>query len=319
METSYSCPFCHSTNSRRIFLLTDTFRNRWELQVCSTCTLRYLSPRPGATTLEEAYDDSYYGSGKSKYNPLIERVLDRFRFLRARRVVRLMGYRGSLLDIGCGDGRFLQQAKSIADIKIFGTELGDRARKRANEVQDLQLLDIDICSLDVHQATYDAITAYHVFEHLRDPKAFFDNVAKLSKTATVVEVSFPNIQSLQAKIFKSKWLHLDPPRHLHHMPPEMFIEQMRKRDFKLIGMSTLSFEQNPFGFAQSLFNTFLKSRDVLFERMKGNKGYAGNHGFGSLFIQRVIAILLFPFGMLGDLILWPFNAGATVRLTFRMQ
>lgn len=319
MEISPTCPFCQSTESRRVFWLTDTLRNRWSLQTCSDCALRYLSPRPDADTLEKAYDVSYYGSGKSKYNPLIEKVLDRFRLIRARRVVRLMGYHGSLLDIGCGDGRFLQQARSLADIKIYGTEVGDRARKRAAEVQDMQLLDIDICSMDSHHSTYGAITAYHVFEHLIDPKAFFDNVAQLSKPGTIVEVSYPNIQSLQAKIFKSNWLHLDPPRHLHHMPPKMFVEQMGQRNFKLIGMNTLSFEQNPFGFAQSLLNIVLKSRDVLFERMKGNKQYAINHGFVSLLIQRFVAMLLFPLGMLGDLILWPFRAGATVRMTFRMR
>ena len=54
-----------------------------------------------------AYSSEYYGEGEEKFNGGVERILDHFRKQRAVRLNHYMKKPGKVLDLGCGNGRFL--------------------------------------------------------------------------------------------------------------------------------------------------------------------------------------------------------------------
>jgi SAM-dependent methyltransferase len=168
---------------------------------------------------------------------------------------------------------------------------------------------------DFPDETFDLVTLFHVFEHLSNPKDTMLLVRKVMKPDGRLVMSFPNIGSTQGMIFKGEWLHLDPPRHLFLFPRKAFINAMRELGFDVVAERHFSIEQNPYGFLQSVLNCILSERDVLYERLKGNKSYAKGQGAMSIALQKVAAAVLFPIGILLDCIDSLFNRGATVEYT----
>jgi ubiquinone/menaquinone biosynthesis C-methylase UbiE len=310
------CPFCDFPQSKSLYHFKDIYLNNWHLNRCESCNLFFLNPRPSLAQLQIAYEEAYFGKGEKKFAGIYEGMVQFFRRARARSLARALNGKGRVLDIGCGSGDFLGQLAQCGQFDLWGSETGSQAIKRASGKGGINLLQLDLSQSVDLPGTFDAITCYHVFEHVLQPRQLLENMTRMSHPGSLIEISFPNIRSLQAKLFKGKWLHLDPPRHLHHITPIHLIRELEERGFKLLKYSSLSIEQNPFGFCQSLLNVLLKDRDVLLERLKGNKAYCPRHGKLSISAQKAFcAVLLIP-AILGDLLLSPFKLGATVKLRF---
>lgn len=83
----------------------------------------------------------------------------------------------SLLDVGCGPGLFLQEAKSrYPSLRIAGIDVSSTAIERAR----VRLPDADLCEMDITVQTpsrrYDLITMIDVAEHLENDLAAFRNL-----------------------------------------------------------------------------------------------------------------------------------------------
>ena len=130
-------------------------------------------------------------------------------------------------------------------------------------------------------------------------------------------MSFPNIDSFQSRIFKGKWLHLDPPRHLFFFKPKDFFAEMKKYGFNLINQNHYSVEYNPYGMQQSILNCITKKREVLYEYLKGNKDYVKNYSKLNLFLQSMFFKITFPIFVISDLFESFFRKGGVVQFVFR--
>lgn len=313
-----NCLFCGSSGSQWFCNTFDIFENHYEIRHCNGCHAYFLSPFPTPEMLEKAYDASYYGTKETKFEAgPIEKVLDGFRKQRAKKLARNLPPKARVLDIGCGNGNFLEYLSSIDNYELHGIERDTAAAARAMSKQGMTIKTSPLLCGDYPNDYFDAVTMFHVFEHLDNPRETLSVIDSILKPGGILYLSFPNIDSLQARLFKGKWLHLDPPRHLFFFAPKDFIALMSERNFTCKRVSYLSPEQNPFGMTQSLLNMLLKKREVLFERLKGNTNYAPEYGKFSIFMQKVFFMASFPFFALHDLVVSLFRKGATV--SFMLQ
>jgi len=62
---------------------------------------------------------------------------------------------------------------------------------------------------------FDAVTMFHVIEHLHDPISDLQQAYRLLKKGGLLVIVTPNAASLGHRVFAGDWVHLDPPRHLH--------------------------------------------------------------------------------------------------------
>lgn len=312
------CGFCKSTNSKVLYKTFDIFKNKYTINKCSDCNAYFLAPRPTEEMLEQAYASSYYGEKEEKFSsPLVEKTLDYFRSGRARRISKHLKDGAKILDVGCGNGRFLKYLLNYGKYELYGTEMEGNSAKRAMRIPEIKLKVGSLERNDFSENYFDAITLFHVFEHLTEPKQILNTISKIVKTNGIAVFSFPNIASFQSKIFKGKWLHLDPPRHLFFFEPECFINIMQEYGFKIIKKHYFSLEQNPFGAIQSILNLTTKKREVLFESLKGNKNYIKEYSKFNLFFQKIFFIFSMPFFSFTDLFSSVLGKSATVELTFK--
>lgn len=136
-------------------------------------------------------------------------------------LVRRFSPPGRLLEIGPSWGAFCLLAKragySVEAIEMdpdcceFLTKrIGVRAICRSDEAAALS------------EATRpDVIAAWHVLEHLRDPWRLVDAAAERLAPGGVLVLALPNPGALQFKLLGRYWAHVDAPRHLHMIPPDV--------------------------------------------------------------------------------------------------
>ena len=126
---------------------------------------------------------------------------------------------GSLLDLGCSSGGFLQAMKDPS-WKLYGIEMSDVVASRAESITGAKVFVGDILDAPYMPASFDVITCFHVFEHLYQPQAVLRKIAEWLKPGGIFYVMIPNIDSAGARIFGSYWYALELPRHLYHFSPK---------------------------------------------------------------------------------------------------
>jgi SAM-dependent methyltransferase len=231
------------------------------IQSCTSCGLGHTSPQPG--NLDSYYGAAYYGDRHS--------VTKRFRAWRrwhmVQRAAKNVGTgsrKPKLLDLGCGEGSFLELAKENG-WSVAGTELGAnaaRARSLGIEVQE---------SLDAISAfgPFDVITMWHSLEHFRDPRATFDRVHDMLAPGGLFVVAVPDAGGLQATVFRERWFHLDVPRHLFHFTQRSLEQLMNAAGFKVDSWRHQEIEQDLAGWLQSALNSVFPTPNLLYDLLSG--------------------------------------------------
>ncbi len=319
-EPKNICGFCKKNNSVVMYPVSDLRNNNYTINKCNICSAFFLSPRPDDIVLKEAYSDDYYGESEEKFSASkVEDVLDYFRKKRAKRLSKYIDNGSKVLDIGCGNGKFLMFLLKFGQYELYGKEMEGNSAKRAARIPEIKLKTGMLEDNDFTENFFDAISLFHVFEHLTYPQETLQTIKKILKPGGIIIISFPNINSWQAKLFKGKWLHLDPPRHLFFLAPGDFINIMRENGFVLLKEYYVSMEQNPYGMTQSILNLFCKKRDVLFESMKGNAEYIKEYKGIKLLLQKVFFVFFFPLFAITDLVAGIFGKSATVEFIFKQK
>ncbi len=106
---------------------------------------------------------------------------------------------GRLLDAGCGAGDMIGRllVRNDPRITLFGTDIsGIEIKNAAGRFADRGcfFVQADACSLPFQEATFDTIVSFHVIEHLKDPKAFLQELARVLVPGGLCLVTTPNLE-----------------------------------------------------------------------------------------------------------------------------
>ncbi len=119
----------------------------------------------------------------------------------------------TVLDIGCGNGDFLQRLKKGKTVNLKGLELNSFMVKKCKE----KGLDVSNESITVHRVLnknkYDVICALQVLEHVYNIKDFLKDILYLLKPGGKIIFSTPNNEPYYMNYGKYETLNLPP----HHM------------------------------------------------------------------------------------------------------
>jgi len=96
----------------------------------------------------------------------------------------------------------------------MGVEMDPQAAKVAREYRQLPVFVGTLEEAQLLEGSFDAITMYHVLEHVLDPTSLLKECYRLLSPGGHLVMAMPNVGSLGHRIFRQHWLALDPPRHL---------------------------------------------------------------------------------------------------------
>jgi 2-polyprenyl-3-methyl-5-hydroxy-6-metoxy-1,4-benzoquinol methylase len=231
----------------------------WEMQACRTCEAAWLDPQPVVEDIPKLYSRYY----THKAIPVTK--FDGLRRAISLHVLARMGYpvesprrwlpqllsriqpfaraaaldvmdlpassRGTLLDVGCGNGELLARMQSLG-WKVVGIE-PDPSAVSFSRSRGLQVLPGMISDVPADER-YDVITINHVIEHVSDPVGLLAECAKhLRPDGGRLIISTPNMKSLGHQMFGRYWRGLEVPRHLMLFSPRALCECIRQAGLRV--------------------------------------------------------------------------------------
>jgi SAM-dependent methyltransferase len=221
------------------------------------------SPRAPSAPAPRAGAD---GDAAPRAARLAAPLLAAFDRSRLRRLRRAAPPPARLVDAGAGRGRFVAAARRAGyDASGFEPDPGRAAAARAYGVE-LDTTAIEDATYD--PGSVDAVTAWHVLEHVEDPDAAVAALAGWLRPGGALLVGVPNLASLQAWLAGSRWYHLDLRSHRTHFTPAGLHALLRRHGLQVVATHHLLAEHNPFGMWQSLVSQATRRPSYLFRWLR---------------------------------------------------
>ena len=202
------CPACLSKGSLRYpekledNLFNDlTFASRkrpelmhYDLFECENCKTLFTNRNVNLSQLLKNYEIAEYDSNvEAKYAAKtyvknLQKALPKFK--------------GSILDIGAGDGAFLSAALGVLATSNLGIEPSIKAIAK-NDDNRVNIKNIAIEDLETNEK-FDLVTCFQTIEHLNNPREFITNIKRFIKSGGYFAISCHNRLSLTNKILGEK-------------------------------------------------------------------------------------------------------------------
>jgi SAM-dependent methyltransferase len=257
--------------------------------------------------MDNLYADEVYKVVENR-DSVFDKILNREYRGVIHKLNALRGRKGSLLDFGSGKGKFGTLAKGDGwEVKCVETSPERAAYSRS--AYGLEVYTGFYTSGNIFNTHFDALTLFHVLEHLPDPKPLLEELIRSNlKEDALVVIEVPNIGSWQSRIAGNKWIHLDVPRHINHFTPRRLEEFLREIGLRPVKRSFFSFHLGVLGMVDSLLKCFGYKKNIIYE-LKNKKSR-------SLLVK--IAVLL-PFAIITERIASLIGKGGIIRIYLSRQ
>lgn len=233
-----NCPVCGSSSLKHILSAKDytVSGEQFSITECAACSLRFTQDVPDAITIAPYYKSEDYishtNTSKGLINRLYQTVRKRTLVQKRTLIEKISGKKtGALLDVGSGSGAFVNEMNQHG-WKVTGLEPDADAVAVAKKLYQLELKAINQF-YELPANSFDAITLWHVMEHVHDLSAYVQQLKALLKPDGKLFIAVPNYTSQDAIIYKEYWAAYDVPRHLYHFSPQSIKILMEKNGMKV--------------------------------------------------------------------------------------
>jgi SAM-dependent methyltransferase len=222
-DLEYSaCPLCGNDRRNFPFRLSAIGRIRrgehepYRVARCVECGFYYLYPRLIESAMQEVYrQPSYYEGGACGYADTSYTAQESALRATFRRLLHNLATRkltgGNLLEIGCGYGYLLDEARSFFD-RCIGTEFSPQGADIARGMgAEVFVGGIEQVPPD---AKFDLVIATQVIEHVYQPLAFVKQLVSHTKPRGHIVLATPDIGGVLRKVMGRRWPSFKIPEHV---------------------------------------------------------------------------------------------------------
>jgi len=218
LPAQVGCPVCGS----RVAMVS-YFRNGADrVRKCRACSAAFVYPRLGGEQLLSQYSPSYF---QEKYEALrqsgyvsedsfqkkVGLCLERVGKLRA-------GPPGLLLDMGCGQGRFLEAAQQRG-WQVQGLELCPQVARQTAERLRVQVYSGSLFEVSLPAESFDLVTMFDVIEHLEQPPQALRICHRILKPGGVLAIGTPNLRGIGVRLLGARAFGVWPDEHIVYFGP----------------------------------------------------------------------------------------------------
>ncbi|MCX6137560.1 MAG: class I SAM-dependent methyltransferase [Ignavibacteriales bacterium] len=158
--------------------------------------MTYLQNPPAEQTLYESYYETVPQQMPAELSSIIAQRLA---------VMKVRSPAGRVLDVGCGPGFFLAEARA-AGYDVHGIDVSALAVRFAAESLHLPAEVASLEDVAARDASFDIITLWHVLEHFLNPVAELQKIRKLMAPGAYLYLEVPNLHSIKFRLSGRKWV-----------------------------------------------------------------------------------------------------------------
>lgn len=246
MLTINKCLVCGSDSFEPFLVCKDytVSQQNFNIVSCKSCGFKFTNPRPENSVIGDYYKAEDYVSHSNTTKGVVNKLYHSVRNYTLKQKLKLISSyvsRGTMLDYGCGTGMFLNVCKNDG-WETYGMEPDDNARKMSIEKGLDVFSDKDKVSDRIADKKFNAITLWHVLEHVTDMEATLSFFKSKLNDDGVLIIAVPNHVSYDAQYYKEFWAAYDVPRHLHHFDINSMTSLVEKAGFKFKESKPMKFD-----------------------------------------------------------------------------
>jgi len=136
-----------------------------------------------------------------------------------------------LLDIGCGDGKFVEFA-NMNGFNAIGYDINPERIKISKDFNNENTFDK--LPNKFKNKKYDIITAWDVIEHVTNLTEFLEYIKDYLKDDGTLVLLTLNVDSYFYKILGKQWYYIDPMQHTYYFSPKTLNMLLVKFDLEII-------------------------------------------------------------------------------------
>ncbi|WP_321405105.1 class I SAM-dependent methyltransferase [Maridesulfovibrio sp.] len=205
---------------------------------CESCGFKHIIPIPDEDELEHIYKHEYHVTDKPL---MLQHQLEdqdwhaATNTARLETIEKLLGRKGSILDVGSGNGFFLKQAVERGWL-AKGVEPADKAVEYCRSIG----LDVVHSVFDQECAEtigkFDVVYLWEVLEHLPNPAGLLNLCRQVLNRGGLVVVGVPNdynkLQKIMVEDMDEKPWWVTPPHHINFFNRNSLELLLRRLDFE---------------------------------------------------------------------------------------
>lgn len=231
---STPCDFCGSMDRSVLIKWVRDYDLDWpdtcNVSKCSTCGLMFPDPRPSDSDIFVFYPPQYNPFNPKQVTGLIARIKGFFDRKKAQKVLRLLGPTGTVIDVGCSWGGFMDLLRNIGNWELTGIDT------------DAQSIDYAVRTLGLNAwvstfddlpepAQYDCVIMKYTLDHLPSSATAFEKLAKIIRPGGYFILQLPNNDSWEARVLGRYWHGWEIPRHMVYLTPKTVTAYGKKYGF----------------------------------------------------------------------------------------
>lgn len=282
MKTIHKCPVCQQTAFKEFLKVKDFMLTKriFTIDECENCGFHFTNPIPLEEKIADFYKSEKYVSHSSNKKGLINYLYNivRKKTLHEKAALVRNEVEGNrLLDIGSGTGHFL---KTVSEYKFngIGLEPDPEARNFAHKENGVRSSAQEEL-YRIENNSFDIITMWHVLEHVynldKDIKRIYDILDSNGRLVIAV----PNMNSFDARHYKSYWAAYDVPRHLYHFKEHDIARLLLNYGFQLKKVIPMKYDAYYISMLSEKYRTFLPFFGVFIGWLSNMK--AKKYGYSS--------------------------------------
>lgn len=228
-----NCYLCKSTKYTKWRSITN-----YDLQRCDNCGFIFVFPLPSTETLKNFYEFFDYKDVSLSEVRIRKDAVKSLRLIKNHLHIKNI----SLLDVGCGRGYFMDEARKLG-WNTFGIDYSSITIRYALRNLNLKVFQSDIGTYKTTNK-YDVIVLSQFIEHVSNPNEIIKKCYQLLKKGGLIYVATPNIRSISAKVLGVGFDHLIPPEHLGYYSRKTLERLLSNNEFRLLHAGSWSYKED---------------------------------------------------------------------------
>lgn len=168
-----------------------------------------------------------YGADSKITTIRVNEVLDGFEKFRKT---------NKLLDVGCGPGLFLIEAKKRG-WEVYGTEFTDNQLAYLND-KGIKTLKGKLTNDSFEDELFDVIISSEVIEHINNPLEEMKHFHRLLRKGGLVYITTPNFNAIERFLLKGDYAIIEYPEHLCYYTPKTIDLLLTNNGFNKLKITT---------------------------------------------------------------------------------
>lgn len=142
---------------------------------------------------------------------------------------------GTLLDVGCATGLFMQKAQQFG-FNVYGFDVSAYATRIAQKRHPGRVKLTTVSEARYQLKYFDVITLFDVIEHLQDPRQDLKNLKKFLKPDGMLVINTGDASSLLAHLQGKSWHYFSPPQHLFFFSRSTLTTLLQQAGFEVLAI-----------------------------------------------------------------------------------